>query len=257
MINYPPTEKGSNFIWRGELFRLTAFFLPHDHIDSSNWWENIVGEPPEIRNQQPKVGIQQEEGAYQGGRLILIVQPDRADWIFIPAFDPQTGSPAFDRLPDYGSALNIFRQVVQHWFEICPQISRVAFGNVLNYPVPDRPTGYRFLGKYLHNVQLDPENSSDFHYQINRRRSSKKIPGLFLNRLSKWSANIAKFSRFAIGPVVQEFIVSSTDLIFAHLELDINTVSENQQPFSCEQLPVIFSELVELAYEIAEQGDVP
>jgi hypothetical protein len=105
-------------------------------------------------------------------------------------------------------------------------------------------------------VQLDTENSSDFHYQINRRRSSKKIPGLSLNRLSKWAVNIAKFSQLALGPIVQEFVISANDLIFAHAELDINTVPDNQQPISPEQLPIIFSELIELASEIADQGDV-
>lgn len=257
MTDYLPTEPNMKSTWRGELFRFTVFFLPQDRIDSSNWWEHIIGEPPEIRNQQPKAGTLREEGSYQGGRLILTALPDRADWLFIPVFDPQTGSPDFDQLPSYEIALNIFRQLIERWIAICPPPSRVAFGTILNYPVPNRPTGYRFLGHYLHNVQLDPENSSDFHYQINRRRSSKKIPGLFLNRLSKWAVNIAQFSQLTIGPAVREYIISSDNLIFAHVELDINTAPDNQSSFSSQQLPVIFSELVELASEIAERGDVP
>jgi len=255
--NLLDTNQPAKPIWRSELFRLSAFVFPGQSIDASTWWETIAGEPPENQNLQPRAGTRQEEGLYEGGRLVLTVQPDRIDWLFIPAFDKQTGSPAYERLPEYDSALKIFRKVVERWLEISPRLSRLAFGAILNFAVPDRPTGYRLLSNYLHNVQLDPDNSSDFHYQINRRRLSNKISGLALNRLSKWSVNIAKFSQLAIGSVVQEFLISDHEHIFAHLELDINTVPEHQNLVSNEQLSVIFSELVELASEIANQGDVP
>ncbi len=128
---------------------------------------------------------------------------------------------------------------------------------MLNSTVPDRPTGYRLLAQYLNNVKIDPDNSSDFHYQINRRRVSKNIAGLLINRLSKWSVTITKFSQFALGPVIQEFVISNHDHISANLELDINTVPEHQTLIFREQMPTIFMELIELASEIAEQGDVP
>src|SRR6266540_4674835 len=209
MTNSPVVKQKTEHMWRAAVVRLSVFFLPENPVDASSWWDTIVAEPPENRNLQPRAGTRQEEGPFEGGRLVLTVQPDRADWVFIPAFDQQAGTPAFDRLPDYDSALRIFRPIAERYFKISPQPARLAFGAVLNSTVPDRPTGYRLLAQYLNNVKIDPDNSSDFHYQINRRRVSKNIAGLLINRLSKWSVTITKFSQFALGPVIQEFVISN------------------------------------------------
>lgn len=257
MTQQPVTDYHTENVWRVEALRLSAFFVSSSQVDPSNWWETVVGDPPENRNVQPKAGTRQEEGPYGGGRLILTVQPNRADWLFVPAFDQQTGGPAFDQLPLYDAALGTFLQITERWLETSSSLSRLAFGAILDIPVQDRPTGYRQLTRYLRNVQIDPDNSSDFLYQINHPRESKKTPGLLINRLSKWAVALAKFSQVAMGPTLLEYIISGDERCFARLELDINTAPERQVTISEKQLPSLFSELVELATEIAIRGDVP
>lgn len=242
-------------MWRVEAFRLSAFFQDAHQSDSSNWWDIVVHEPPEVRNIQPKVKVQQEEGNYAGGRLILNAQPLRADWLFIPAFDPQVGGPDLDQAPAYNGTLIPFDKVAERWLLASPPLSRLAFGAVLNVPVKSVSDGYRKLGGYLPAVTLDSDNSRDFLYQINRSRRSTRVDGLTINRLSKWAVATAIFGQVPLTLPLQEHFTSQS--FWAHLELDINTAPEYQAHLSPVQWRAIFSELVELATEVTIKGDIP
>jgi len=130
------------------------------------------------------------------------------------------------------------------WLAGCPPLQRLAFGAVLTRPVDDLLTGYRQISDYLPFVQLDPESSSDFSYQINRPRNSTVISGLRINRFSRWS-------------VARVFASTFDTQIGCRVELDINTAQEFQGELPQEKLPVIIQELVDLGKEIAENGDIP
>src|SRR5262245_57751038 len=127
-----------NKVWLSEVFRLTVFFLTPGKIDTSNWWQSVTGELPEVRNSQPKIGISQEEDEYKGGRLALTTQTDRADWLFFPSFDKELNIPEFGHLKAYNSSINLFTKIVTDWFKISPPLWRIAFGMILHHPVPDR-----------------------------------------------------------------------------------------------------------------------
>jgi len=243
--------------WLGEVFRLTVFFLTPGKIDTSNWWQLATGELPEVRNSQPKIGVLQEEGEYKGGRLALTTQPDRADWLFLPSFDKEMGVPDFGQLKPYISSIDILTKLVIDWLKVTPPLSRVAFGMVLHHPVPDRSTGYRELAKYLTMVQIDPENSSDFLYQINRRRLSSIITSLPLNRLTKWAVANVDSRQFSLGLGIPLQTIESTNQHFVRLELDVNTAQEFRKQLPSDQIPLVFEELVNLAKELADKGDVP
>jgi hypothetical protein len=251
------TQPTNNSALLSEGFRLTSFFHPSGRMDHSQWWETVVGEMPEKRNSQPKTGVFQDEGPYAGGYLILSIQPGRADWLFFPSFDNQIGMPIFQELPPYQLNKDLFLQVMNRWFEICPPIRRVAFGLILNIPVPDRPTGYRELSKCLSKIQIDSDNSTDLLYQINRRRISKNIPDLSLNRLSKWAVAVIESIRIpadGVSPVVAGF--QQSPYYFVRLELDVNTAQEYNENIPNEKYMPLLSELLELAFEIAENGDI-
>ncbi len=258
MMNTPEIHPETNNAWLSEVFRLTSFFRNSDRLDTSKWWETVVGELPDNRNAQPKIGVFQDQGPYESGQLIMSAQPGRVDWLFIPSFDKQIGMPNLLELPPYHSKKELFLQIVDRWFEICPPTIRVAYGLVLNKPVSDKKSGYRELSKYLSTIQMDPENSSDFLYQINRRRLSKNIPGLQLNRLSKWTVASAEITQIPIGAVIIPTADSNqqTNIRFARLELDINTAQEFTKTIPNENISSIFIELAELADEIAELGDI-
>ena len=126
---------------------------------------------------------------------------------------------------------------------------RVAFGGILDQPVPNRANGHRTLSGYL-PFELD-DSSSDFLYQINRRRSVEP-GGIVINRLSKWF--VAQFAGLSVDLSTQAASPLQAEF-YARLELDINTAPD--QEFPPERTAAIFRELVSLATEIMENGDQP
>lgn len=251
-INRPPLE-----VWQVETLRMTGFPSPAAPIAASTWWKDLVGEEPETRVLQPRRGGHQEEGVLDNGKLVLVIQPARVDWLFTVADAHRMEGqsiPAIGLLPQ---ALDTFRQLMLRWFalETCPSLIRLAFGTVLLQPVEDRPTGYRRLAAYLSSVTLDPEGASDFLYQINRpRESTAGITGLRINRLSKWSVALHELAAFSFAPAT---VTMSTPLVACRLELDINTAPDFQGELARPQLPHVFHELVHLGQEIASEGDIP
>ena len=83
-----------------------------------------------------------------------------------------------------------FVTLMSRWleFDTGPSLRRLAFGAVLLHPAENRVEGYRKIQPYLQHVTMQPEESSDFLYQINRPREAEvAISGLQINRVSKWS----------------------------------------------------------------------
>jgi hypothetical protein len=255
------TERTPLELWRVESLRLTAFPSPSAQIIEPSWWRDLQGEEPENRVSQPRKGGLKEEGPFAGGNLVLGVAPTRIDWIYAQTVDEKRQSEGFVTIGSLHDSVTIFAQLMNRWFELdtCPPVQRLAFGVVMLQPVENLPAGYRQLMQYLRFMQFDDvENTSDFLYQINRIRSSTVVPGLRINRLSKWS--VAYTQRQIISmPIVS--VPTQHELrppYFAcRLELDINTVHEFQDEFHRGRLSTIFRELTELGLEIANRGDIP
>ena len=231
-----------------------------DHpITRPTWWTDLVGEPSENRIAQPRRGGQHEEGPFEGGKLVLRVEPTRIDWLFTPIGQRE---PELEGIPPVGPfphLLDAFLRVMRRWFELetCPPVQRLAFGAILLQRVEDRQTGYRQIAAYLPSIQLDPEGSSDFSYQINRpRESASGVSGLRINRLSKWSVASWLSQELSIRP--ESVRHSRGQPFFAcRLEVDVNTAQDFQDELSRAQLPRIFQELVDLGQEIVNRGDIP
>ena len=104
-------------------------------------------------------------------------------------------------------------------------------------------------------MTLDPENIWDFDYSVNRRRGSKSIDSLMINRLAKWSLGQETFGVVELPVSGGQPRVNATTSYVPLLTMDINTVPEFSG--SLTQPRDIFAELVSLGTEIALQGDVP
>jgi hypothetical protein len=245
--------------WQVETLRLTAFPSPTAQVAELAWWTELVGEPPETRISRPRMGGQQEEGSYRGGKLLLRVRPERIDWLFTTVHEEEGEVEAFPTIGAFPETVNIFLPLMRRWFDFdtCPPAQRLAFGAVLLQPVEDRSTGYQQLSRYLPHVEVDPEGSSDFLYQINRRRESTSgINGLEINRLSKWSVATWRPARLSVGPAGIGYS-KGQEHFACRLELDINTVPNLQEELTREQMPQVLEELVGLGREIAREGDIP
>jgi hypothetical protein len=245
--------------WQVQVLRLTAFPSPSARVVEPTWWTDLVGEPPETRISRPRIGGHQEEGPFRGGRLLLTVQPNRIDWRFTAVDEEEREVETIPIIGSLPESVGIFLPLMRRWFELetCLPAQRLAFGAILLQPVEDRSAGYRQISLYLPCVELDPEGSSDFSYQINRPRDSGSgITDLRINRLSKWSVAARARAQLSIGSAAVRYSRSQEDFS-CRLELDINTAADFQEELTCEQLPQVFEELVDLGQEIAREGDIP
>jgi hypothetical protein len=238
--------------WQVEVFRATAFPIDGQRIDTP-WWDKLVPEPPETIVSHPKEGIKEEKGPFENGKLILRTQPNRIDWQYTIDIEKPEG------VPNLGSFYNMeygFFNIVRNWLTICDEIKRLAFGTILLYPVANKEEGYNLISDYLPYVHLDPINSSDFLYQINRPYTSKVTPPIIINRLSKWS--IARYKLFKMelsgGEKMQPTFFQ--DSYACRLEIDINNSPKDVDQLPKEKLVPIFDELYSLANEISRNGDI-
>ncbi|OQW33249.1 MAG: hypothetical protein A4E20_13120 [Nitrospira sp. SG-bin2] len=219
-----------------------------------------MGVPPENSLFRQRDSFSQLEGPFNGGVLILALQPGRIDWHL-------TAKQAEEEPDSLGGlsllkpeAIAKFQDLISRWMQLesYPPLIRLALGQVLLQPVETREAGYLQLRNYLPSVDLKPE-STDFLYQINRPRQSTAVPSLRINRLCKWSVIRASKISFTLSaaqtePTPLSRLVDSQQA--CRVELDINTVPEHQSKFDSATSISVFDELALLAKEIAEKGDV-
>ena len=134
----------------------------------------------------------------------------------------------------------------------------MAFGVVLLSPMDSRVLGYRQLAAYLPAVNIDPDHSTDFFYQINRARDSATgITNLRINRLSKWSVAQISTAGLVLEPTRILYHDVPQGYLACRLELDINTAAERREPLPRETVSNVWQELLNLGREIVIDGDQP
>ena len=238
--------------------------LPIDG-EKMNWWERLIGLPPESKVSLPRVNGYEESGPVEHAtgrqaRLKLQIQPRRIDLLLLPSPKDDLNSevpPVIGPLPE---ALDQFGSLAKKWltFPDVPQVERLAFGAILDRSVRDRKSGYEELSQYLARyVKIESENSSDFSYSINRPRASALgIKDLRINRLSKWSVITWSLMRHNISRTSSD-VIRDAERFSCHLELDISTDQNFKDEIDRGKLGELYDELVALGLEIAEKGDIP
>lgn len=245
--------------WEAERLRATTFILPGAEVAGMpSWWKQVVEEEPEQVLTRPRAGQMQQMGVFEGKRLALVAQPGRVDWNLLATMgSPDESVEGLPTLGPFSNTLESFLKVVKRWLDLCPPVIRLAFGAILVRPVADLQSGYTELSQSLPNVVLDPPNSSDFLYQINRPRMSTSGIELKLNRLTKWSVMQAGFIEFALGADMGATLASGPRQFACRLELDINTAAASTGEIPKDKIHSVFEELVGLGREIADHGDIP
>lgn len=242
--------------WNVEALRFTGFPVPSVNILQTTWWHDLIGQPPESELLQAKAGIKRVEGVIDIGKLILELTSQRIDWV-LTGDDQNSSLPTQNTFGEFDSALTGFSDLLNKWLQrsSVPNFHRIAMGGVFTFPVPDRAEGYRQMSRFLPDVKIDPEGSTDLLYQINRPRPSKAgIPDLNINRLTQWS--VAPSFLIPITPGIIKLEHKRQDFV-CRLEFDINTTTDYAGELNGEQVRAIYPELFELAIEISQQGDRP
>ena len=242
--------------WQAAGLRLTAFPGVPSGISGEAWWEEVVGQPPEQTTRQ-RSGEVQVVGLLGSGKLVLSIDLVRIDWRLLSVEEGLTLSDSVASLGTFSQTIEEFLSLMSKWLDSREhEVNRLAFGAELLLPVENHSDGYRHLSSYLHSVNLDPEGSSDFLYQINRSRVSQTgVSDLRINRLTKWS--VGKLGRIVLLPNGHIMELAGAERYFCRLELDINTAQDFNGTLPRDKLVVVFQELVDLSKEIAMKGDVP
>lgn len=240
--------------WLARLLRFSLFsaqvLTEHD-----SWFKTVTGSEPETRMSHK--GTSRFEGPFETGKLSLLIQPGRIDWL-LSCLDNALEAEELPTIGGFELSLKAFSTVVERWHGLAPAVSRLALGADLVQPVSSLRDAYEMLAKYLKRVRLEPEESSDFIYRINRPAPSTTIDGLRINRLSTWSAIQTSVMSFELPPgrpTLSRVAVTPSGRPAARVELDINTAGDYTGEFGGETIARVFSELASLATQIATGGE--
>lgn len=252
------TKDVSSTKWNVSLLRFTLF--PHQNYEHDNeWWMKIFGYSPDNYNFDRKINRHHYESDFQEGLMNLDLNPLRIDFnyfankltTFTQVCDLNLGL-IEDVIPKFISSINNFLNL-----ENCPNAQRIAFGSTFFIGTKSRKTGYKVLSQYLPKIEIDPENSRDFLYQINRRRPSSVIDGLLINRLTKWL--VVQYQTGLIpDPNTGQRPLSFDEKEYSvNVDLDINSQPDYNSVITPKTQSTLLDEFVMLSKEIAEKGDVP
>ena len=247
---------GQSLPWRAEMMRLTAFPAaqppaPNAARGAHGWWAGLFGAPPEKSTRDLKSGVTQLQGSVDDAIMVAVENPVSFELKRL-ASDPAQLPLETGAMPQFSGVVGTFKELAGGWLVLddCPPLRRLAFGATLLYPVASHENGYSRLNGLLPQVEIDA-HSSDFLYQINRVRKSTVIPGLSLNRLSRWTIRMVQ--TLVVSP--DGTSVPGSPTFACQLDLDVNTDPSSPQ-LPPGRLRDLFTELVELADEIALKGDI-
>ncbi len=253
-----PTSGPKKSEWLAENLRFTAFTKKTE--GSEKWWNLVM---PESHTQIITTPYRGESGKFKKGLVqlnIQVAQPElqRIDWLYIPE-SQQLNSKDLPNVGSLDEAVYDFLPVMEKWLSTAKiKINRLAFGAVLIHPVVNKEDGYKYISKYLNAVKLDPLNSLDFLYQINRPRIywGKGIKGIRINRVSKWMVAVLQRIEIAFnGQILSALPAENVQQTACRLEIDINT-NPDVRILPKEKIKSILEEIVSIGIEITEKGDV-
>jgi len=241
--------------WGAEILRLTVFHSATKLPNAEEIWSRTVGQEADSSLVKPKTGEHIFIVSAIESQIIMNVQSrqNRLDWMLSADAAYPIGSASWHaQIAKFGELMSRFLAE-----NLIPEITRLAFGAVAVLPVSDATAGYSTLSNYL-RFNIDRNSSSDFLYQINRRRNLNSVTGVGVNRLSKWSVTVTTRNNFALTGNGIVLLQSTGDThSFCSVELDINTIPDaSDGRIPGDLLPQAYSELAHLAEEILMEGDI-
>ena len=238
--------------WDVDSLRVSIFCDSQNNHDPAALWQRVVDTIPESIESRPKQNLTLATGNLEDNRCILVAEKARLDWHIRPLAPVPPTSEGLLLVTDIDKMLPVLNKAVLRSIQNVQHVYRLAFGLVLIKQASSMEDALRQIEAYLPLEHL--ENCRDFAYQVNRRRTSRVIPFLPINRLTKWTVQEVLGSTVTIGPAAEEPVHTTKRTTVSMLTLDINNAPLGKPLPS--QMPRLFNELVMLAGEIALKGDV-
>lgn len=238
--------------WFVQQLRFSAFVQDALRSLVDQVWEAISADPPETDDSRPREGFRRLAiSADDGSMLQVILTPGRFD-----VLQSLAATAEIQPVVHLGKASQRVDSFVRQINAMLPRlnidIQRIALGLVLIRPVASREDAYRELQSLL-PVELNPDTSRDFLYQINHPETLQiEQDSLELNRLCKWSAIQTQHFRLQIIAAPSGVPVSTQgDLAagenFVCCEVDNSTAADRAGALPRDSIQAIFERLVELA----------
>jgi hypothetical protein len=236
--------------WQLEFVRLIAFPTSPPVFLDQEWWKELAGEQPEDYVSTRKSESRDERGSFQGVLLSLTVDLTRIVWEVRPAavVDQSGNFPTLEG--PFQQKFGWFVDLLNPWMTTsCPPLLRLAFSAKMLQPTASAQEAYRVLTMHLPIEGLLRSSPNDFLLQVNRRKKSKIVHDLPINRVSTWSKmNVAIMTQ-------PGRLFEWPDRCYCALELDINTAPERTEILPSDLLSRLFQELMTLGADIAAHGD--
>lgn len=242
--------------WLVQQLRFSAFVQGASPQLLDNIWELISSDRPETDESRPREGFRRLAASVDDGSMLeVILMPGRFDVLRLPAASAEI-LPLI-HLGDARQRVDSFASLISAMLprlNIDIQIQRIALGLVLIRPVVSREEAYRELQTLL-PVDLNPETSRDFLYQINHPETLQVGQDLLeLNRLSRWSAMRTLHFNFTLPLAAAQNgtpISTQTGLAagenFVRCEVDNSSAADRVEALPRDSILQIFGRLVELA----------
>lgn len=243
-------------MWQIENLRFSVFLARPTAPEPVGSWADVMGQDADdtrIKGTGEQRVVSQQ-GPFGGAVMRAEVKLDRIDWHLLPP-PPKTPSKRPTAGP-YEKGKDRFRDAMRAWLDAAhPDANRMAYGALLSLRSGDRSDSLRVLDNLLTTVKVDPQNTWDFDYSVNRRRGSKSVNDLMINRLAKWSLGKEILGMLELPVGGGQPRMNTVTVHVPMLMLDINTDPEFRGPL--DRPRELLAELAALGTEIALEGDVP
>ena len=225
--------------------------------DLQDWWQGAFGAVPDIVESRPGENTVRIRGVAVSGHWTVAAAAGRTDFILEPDLGDSAAVGDVWPLPDgatYRETVSEMANLVERWLVKEHPVYRLAVGARLLAPGPDLYSVYSALGAFLPGLNLEGLRSPDFYLRINRERCLTVGVSFAVNRLAAWA--VAQGQSVSVSPAIGGVDVAPVRYA-AHLDLDINTRTDESCLFSGASARAVFQTLMEMGVEIAERGDVP
>ena len=249
-------SQGPLTMWQIENLRFSVFLAHPADPEPVGSWADVAGQDADDTRMKGtgEQRVVSQQGPFGGAVMRAEIRRDRFDWHLLPP-PPKTPSTK-PTVGPYEKGKDRFRDAVVAWLDAArPVANRMAYGAVLSLRSGSRSDSLRVLDNLLTTVKVDPQNTWDFDYTVNRRRESRSNGGLMINRLAKWSLGQEILGVVELPVGGGQPRINATTSYVPTLTLDINTMPEFPGPLN--RPGKLLAELTELGTEIAREGDVP
>ncbi len=252
-VTSPETDAPNEFGWQAQQLRLTVFPESSGTSERTDWWAEVIGEPPEERQEHQREQRWRDAGTLPNNEdvaIVLAVQRDRIDWVLQPSDARQGEAMSLAKIGAPDEVMDNAFELLSTWLtNFSPAASRVAVGLTAMWPGETLEECNRVASLQL-PFDVDPQ-TRDLSVRANLRRPRSNGPaGGMINRVATWAVRAVLDVDVSVNAGENpSSSVSVTDAFYVmQAQFDINTIPGELTP------PVAGADLLAVTEELADEA---